>query len=528
MDRKLKICLLSVVLFGLHPLMAQSSKFQKEHKKTFNEAESFYYYGDYKSALDLYEKIDEVDPQFAELQFKLGDSYYQLKKYEEALSHLKIGKEFNTDAIFYLAFIKLYFGDLEESEAYLKLFDKEKNDKYSQIELDQIDLLEKNIYNARELMKSPEVVNIINLGDQINTENAEYVPIISSDETFLVFTSRRLREGNLIDPTGKPFEDIYTSRKSLTNNNWDKAEPIKGEINTNKHDACVGLSPDGNRLFVYRSNENLVGGDLYESVFINDKWTVPVRMSEKINNAYSIEPSASLSLDGRTFYFSSNREGGFGGFDIYRVILLPNGDWSLPKNLGSTINTKYDDDAPFIHPDGETLYFSSKGHINMGGFDVFSSVLDDNSWATPVNMGFPTNTTKDDIYFTISANEQHGYYASDKKGGFGKHDIYLIDYLEKSLRQSVVKGVITNSIDNSFVSADITIIDLETSELSGVHVTNIEDGNFIFLVNPNIEYEILVEAEGFDEKTELFSFTVDQLRNTQKVEFKLSTSTASE
>ncbi|MEQ8624506.1 MAG: tetratricopeptide repeat protein [Vicingaceae bacterium] len=529
MNKWIKIVLIGITMLSEFSLNAQTSKFEREEKKIFNEAESFYYYGDYKSAIDLYEKIEGVDPDFAELQFKLGESYYQLKRYEKAREHLKRGESFNSDATFYLAKLDLYFGNLISAEEKLTEFEQTRDSKFSLVSFDQTTLLMRNILNAHKFMSEPEIVNIINLGPSINTENSEYVPIISSDETFMVFTSRRIREGNTMDPTGQPFEDIYTSSRANSNQEWSLATPINGQVNTNKHDASVGLSPDGNRLFVYRSNENLIGGDLYESIYLNGKWTVPVRMSEKINSAYSIEPSASLSLDGKTFYFSSNREGGYGGFDIYRVILLPNGDWSLPKNLGPSINTKYHDDAPFIHPDGHTLYFSSKGHESMGGFDVFkSALLDEETWSDPENMGYPTNTTKDDIYFTISANEQHGYYSSDKKGGFGEHDIYLIDYLEKSLRQSVIKGKVIDEGTGDVVAANITIMSLKDAELTGVHVSDPEDGGFIFLVNPNEEFEVIVEADGFDKHIESVIFSVDQLRKTQKMEFKLNKSQASE
>src|SRR5690606_13486306 len=171
-------------------------------------------------------------------------------------------------------------------------------------------------------------------------------------------------------------------------------------------------------------------------------------------------------LDGKTFYFSSNREEGYGGFDIYRVKLLPNGEWSLPKNLGPNINTPYDDDAPFIHPDGQTLYFSSKGHEGMGGFDVFKAhLIDEEEWSQPENLGYPTNTTKDDIYFVISANERHGYYASDKEGGFGEHDIYMIDYLERSLRQSVIRGNVSDAKSGDKLRADISLLELSNAEL---------------------------------------------------------------
>jgi len=529
MYKMIKIFLIGFLMLLMQSINAQTSKFERGEKKIFNEAESFYYYGDYKSAADLYEKVEGVDPSFSELQFKLGECYYQLKRYEKAVDHLKKGVSYNSDATFYLAKLDLYFGNLAAAEEKLTEFEQTRDSKYSLITFDQTALLMRNILNAHKFMADPEIVNIINLGPSINTKNSEYVPIISSDETFLVFTSRRIREGNTMDPTGQPFEDIYTSRRASLNEDWARATPIDGQVNTNKHDASVGLSPDGNRLFVYRSNENLIGGDLYESIYLNGKWTVPVRMSEKINSAYSIEPSASFSLDGKTFYFSSNREGGYGGFDIYRVILLPNGDWSLPKNLGPVINTEFDDDAPFIHPDGKTLYFSSKGHVSMGGFDVFKSdLIDEENWSDPVNMGYPTNTTKDDIYFTISANEQHGYYSSDKEGGFGEHDIYLIDYLEKSLRQSVILGKVIDEGTGEVIAADITVMSLKDAELTGVHVSDPEDGKFIFLVNPNEEFEVIIEADGFDEFTESVIFSIDQLRKTQKMEFRLNKSQASE
>ena len=517
-----KCWLVSILLTALVvEVEAQSEKYDKNEKKIYKDAESFYIYGDYHSTIQLFKQIEKADTSFKEVMYKIGKSYYQLKHYDSARTYLERGSTYNKDALFYLSSIELYFENIEKSRSYLNLYLKERDDKSTEIKQLMIDNLQNNFKVAEELMMEPDIVNIINLGAEINSENAEYVPLISSDETFLAFTSRRIRDDNGVAPTGKPFEDVYTSQRSSLKEPWSEAEPIKGKINTDKHDACVGLSPDGRRLFIYRSHENLVGGDLFESTLKDGSWTVPVKMSDNINNTYSIEPSASLSLDGRTFYFSSNREGGLGGFDIYRVVLLPNGKWSLPKNLGNTINTPYDDDAPFIHPDGKTLYFSSKGHKNMGGFDIFKSELKDEKWSEPENMGYPTNTTKDDIYFTISANEQHGYYASDKEGGYGKHDIYLIDYLEKSLRQSVVRGIVKDSVTGEKIAADISVIELESAEFSGVYVANRDDGKFIFLVNPNIEYEILVEAEGYEERSEIIFYTTEDLKETQSMEFKM-------
>ena len=523
--RKIILSFLMIVVASFC-LTAQSKKYSKKEKKAFKEADSYYVYGDFNSAIQLFRPLIKADETYQEINYKLGDSYYQLKQYDSAAYFLELGINFNPDAFFYLAEINLYHGDLDGSAELLGQFKTSRRPKETVINEQKVQRLEGNLKTANELLLEPEVVNIINLGAKINTKDAEYVPLISSDETFLVFTSRRIREGNGLAPTGKPFEDIYVSRRNSIAESWTEAKPIMGEVNTDQHDACVGLSPDGNRMFVYRSHENLLGGDLFESYYQDSSWTIPVKMSNKINNQYSIEPSASLSLDQRVLYFSSNREGGYGGFDIYRVILLPNGEWSLPKNLGETINTAFDDDAPFIHPDGKTLYFSSKGHKNMGGFDIFKTEkTGEESWSQPENMGYPTNTTKDDIYFTISANEQHGYYSSDKEGGFGKHDIYLIDYLEKSLRQSVIRGKIMDSLTQKAVEADISVIELENAELSGVYLSDRTDGEFIFLVNPNVEYELIIEAEGFEEKSAILEFSVDDLRKTQNTTFYLKSST---
>jgi YHS domain-containing protein len=523
MKRTIGISLLiAAMLCGVTGVKAQSKNYNKEQKKIFWDAESYYVYGDYLTAKNLYKKIEGVDPYFTEVQFKLGDSYYKLEAYDSAKYHLKKGRFFNADGIFYLAKIYLYEGNLEKAEETLEEYLVDRDARRTAVKEQDIERIKGNIKTAAKYLQVPEVVNIINLGEDINSKDDEYVPLISADERMLVYTSRRITENNKMDPTGRPFEDVYLSERASGNDKWGKAKPIEGEINTPKHDACVGLSPDGETMFIYRSNENLIGGDLYESVKMDGKWTVPVRMSDNINNENTIEPSASLSLDGRTFYFSSNRPGGYGGFDIYRVVKLPNGEWSLAKNLGPSINTPFDDDAPFIHPDGKTLYFSSEGHENMGGYDVFKSqLLGDTTWTKAVNLGAPTNTTKDDIYFTISANEQHGYYSSDKKGGFGGHDIYMIDYLEKSLRQSVIRAYVKEASLALPLEANISLIEMETGDLAGVYLSNPLSGKFIFLVNPNVEYEIIIEATGYEEYSEIIQFSVEELMGEQSKEFKI-------
>ncbi len=195
------------------------------------------------------------------------------------------------------------------------------------------------------------------------------------------------------------------------------------------------------KMIVYRTNKELTGGDLYFSVFENTNWSNLEKLPEAINSKYA-ESSASLSEDGNILYFSSDRDGGYGGKDIYRSIRFGNGDWSLPLNLGPTINSKFDDDAPFISADGKSLYFSSKGHKTIGGFDIFKLSLkeDGNSWSLPQNLGYPVNTVKDDIYFVTTEDENKGYYSSSRDGGYGGQDIYRINLIDKNQMVVIVKG----------------------------------------------------------------------------------------
>ena len=519
--RRVQFILIISILLGANvKLLAQSKKYNKEEKNTFLDADSYYVYGDFYTAVKLFKQIYTADEDFQEINFKLGDALFQLGEKDEALTYLQKGQYFNTDSYFLMARVYLSQNEFEQARSAIQDFEKYRDEKQTNYSGELIKRLKSNVEFAEKQIGSPELLNIINLGDAINSEHDEYVPLISSDETLLLFTSRRLHSENKLDPTGRPYEDVYESHK--VKGVWQKANLLKGEVNTNLHDASVGLSPDGKRLYTFRTNENLIGGDLYESLYLNGAWTTPIRMSEKINNYESIEPSASISLDGQTFYFSSNRAVGFGGFDLYRVVKLPNGEWSEALNLGEEINTPFDEDAPFIHPDGKSLYFSSKGHDNMGGFDLFKSEqLEDGSWNKPENLGYPTNTTEDDIYFVISANEQHGYYASEKEDGFGGHDIYRIDYLEKKLRQSVIKAKLMDETLEVPLAGEISLVEVESGDLVGIYQASKDDGEFIFLVNPNVSYQLTIQVEGYEEKKETIQYKTKELLEEHFLKFSL-------
>jgi outer membrane protein OmpA-like peptidoglycan-associated protein len=279
--------------------------------------------------------------------------------------------------------------------------------------------------NGKKYTNDPLEYSIKNLGKGVNSGHADYAPAINKDETIMIFTSRR--EGGIgignVDKDLQFFEDIYISE--FKDGEWQPAQNIGTNINTEYHDASIGLSGDGKTLFLYK-DEN--GGDIYVSTQRKDgTWSKPEPSSSNINSSYN-ENSVSISPDGQTLFFTSDRPGGKGGIDIYMSKLDKNGKWGKPTNMGAPINTSSDEDGPFIDYDGKTLYFSSRGHEGMGGYDIFVTEYDSTGkkWSEPVNIGYPINTPDEDIYFVKSGDRRFGYYASVKDGGVGEKDIYKV------------------------------------------------------------------------------------------------------
>ncbi len=355
-------------------------------------------------------------------------------------------------------------------------------------------------YNAIEFMKTPVNVSIDNLGDSINSEYPDYSAVVSADESVMIFTSRRPGStGGEKTIDDQYYEDIYISTKNKEGS-WSLAKNIGIPINTNGNEASVSLSADGQQLFIYKDSN---GGDIYYSNLEGDKWTAPVPLGSDINTKYW-ETHATESADGNTIYFVSDRPGGFGGRDIYRCVKLPNGQWSLALNLGPAINTPYDEESPFIHPDGVTLYFSSNGHKTMGGFDIFKSVKnpETNAWSEPVNLGYPINTADDDLFYVPSADGRHAYYASAKPGGKGDKDIYRIT-LESAVTEPVtlVKGYISfNGATDIPKNVTIRAFDAVTNEKVQEATPNSKTGKYILTLSPGPEgktYTVTYEADGY-------------------------------
>ncbi len=476
-------------------------------QKLLSQAEYFYDDGNYLRALPLYVKLDQQFPGSLYYAFKAGICYlYKSDEKEKAIEYLekvKKGEPEAEDILFFLG--RAYHLNYKFDEAIATLSDYLNTPKHDKNKDPLAQLYVQNCKNGKDLITKPVKAEITPMGKIINSAASEYVPAISSDESVLIFTYRGEKStGGLMDakfnadPDGNYYEDIYITQK--LDDQWQPPQSIGDKINQKGHDASIALSSDGQTLFIFKSSKK-DGGDIYTSKLVGNSWTVPEKLDNNINTKYW-EGSCSLSSDGKTLYFASEKPGGSGARDIYRAIKQPDGKWGKPENLGPMINTKYNDDAPFIHPDGVSLFFSSEGHNSMGGYDIMYSSLKDGKWTDPINMGYPINTTDDDIYYVLTADGERGYYASNKKGGEGLQDIYTVTPGFGGIKPvlALVVGVMT--ANDKAAGGKINVSNAETGEKVGTYDANATTGKYIVALTPGNKYKIAIEYEGMDSKIE--------------------------
>lgn len=491
----MKKLLTSALLICLLVSAAAQTGWSRRDRQDFRTAQVALAQNDLALAYRLLDPIQPKDTSFAPVNLAFGIACLDWKKdTDKALKLLSSAVRSGLhEALFHYARARhrnMHF--TQAIDTYMRYIDVGKR------KVDDDEVL-RHIEIARRAMAAianPVDVRITNVGPSINTSAPEYVPVITPDNSTMYFTSRREDStGGLLDPDGKYFEDVYRSRK--IGQEWSTAENIGRPINSETHDATVSISADGSTMIIYRTNQNLTGGDLYLTRLEKGQWSTPEKLPASVNTPYQ-EASATLSPDKTTLIFSSNRPGGYGGKDLYRVRRLPNGEWSLPKNLGPVINTPFDEDAPHLDVDGRTLYFASKGHTTIGGYDIFRSTLTGrDTWTTPENLGYPVNTVDDDLYLSLDAGGRTGYFSSARPGGFGNQDIYSVEFVYRRAFTVVVGGELID-LNSEPVQATITIIDEGTREVQGVYRSNRLTGKFITVLHPMTSYKLLIEAKGYD------------------------------
>lgn len=350
-------------------------------------------------------------------------------------------------------------------------------------------------------MSNPKDALVENVGKVINSERPEFNPVVSLDGSALYFTSKRAWEDNSTDKCrDKRFnqypEDIYVSYVHF-DGSW--IDPFRLDFcDGARNEAIMAVSADERRIYVFQDTAG--NGDIYYSDFTTNRFQEIQFLNDKRINTDNWEPHCYVTTDGQNLYFTSDRPGGFGGRDIYRVVRLPDGSWSEPINLGPSVNTPYDEDAPFVAIDNKTLYYSSNGPLSMGDFDVFVTRRDENNnWSAPTNMGYPLNSTGDDIYYTTTVDGLRGFLTSLRKGGEGEKDIYEIKNSTQTLNNvAVLKGQI-KTVDNQPIPEDvaITVNCISCKDKNSRTVfPRLRDEVYFSQMEPCEEYELVYTFDG--------------------------------
>jgi len=498
---------------------------------------SYFMYGPALEELKLFYKKKPDDEKANEM---MAECYLNLNEDKsKAIPHLEFllkKEKYNTTVLFDLGEAYQVSNQLDKALEYYNRYKKEANPK----EADQVDRRIECVQTAKELMKIPLNITFTNLGKDINSEYPEITPFVDAEESELIYTSRRKgTTGNVMSFEGYEADIFISELKS--NDKWSKGKSISSTINTALSDELTSLSPEGNYMVYTTSDE--IGMQIIRICYKAPKgrgFDKPETPPAPINEPKSNQLAGTVSNDGQVLIFSSDRPGGYGGYDLYISQKLPNGIWGHPINLGSKINTKYDENFPNFGINQNELFFASTGHTNMGGFDVFKTVFSQvaHTWNTPTNMGYPINTTDNDYSISFNKTGRNAYLSRNRTGGWGNTDIYQLTFknldpeyslisvhlkafskYENEMKKAdslilVQKKNIDLAKDNPTVADSlklvidglntkkealnpitgntITVKDLTKNKEYGEYQPNIKTGRFVMILEPG-EYEITVE-----------------------------------
>ncbi len=498
-----RLLLLSLALLICFSVVGQERKQVRQEHKAFVKALHYAESDDYERAIAAFSTLVKQSPSFVEAYLHLGLCYLNTNHgAESAIVVLKDGlgrlsADEQSTALgqdFFLALGEAYQMSLLPDSALL-IYDVllSKTDPNDNTFIQQIEQEIQNCENAKVFLVNPIRLTIKNLGEEVNSKYDDHSPLVNVYEDILLFTSRR-RESRLPElPDGQYPEKVYVSVNDKQH--WQKAKLLNVFFKNQIHESGLSLSADGKTLFVYRSDNE--GKSIYVSFLENEKWSQPVKLPYPINTPAN-ETHASLSSDRSTLFFTSDREGGFGGIDIYMCKKDAYGKWGEARNLGPSINTRYDEETAMIHPDGHTLYFASEGHNSMGRLDVFYAQMNpDSTWSLPVNLGYPINTPDDDFFFLPSLDKSHAYYASSRfDDNYGGSDIYKVEFesgFEGEL--AVIEGEVSSSaMANGPIR--IMVTRMTDRQLVGDYRPDEKSGKYTLFLETGHDYAIEEKAIG--------------------------------
>lgn len=461
-------------------------------------AKDYFEYKDYNRALVKYLKLYDKDKNDLTVNLQIGLCYLKVNddktKAIPYLEYVYNSGNYDNELLLYLGMAYMYNYELDKSITFFNTYlTKNPGNAFVNHQIE-------NCESAKALIKKPIDVTFENLGKKVNGKYPDYSPFITKNQEKVFFTSSRVSNPRKIKSSeGYYTADVYYSKVKL--GAWGKAKSVGPAVNTAEDEQCVYVTPDARKMIIYIDNLNVHG-----NLFFTERkgraryFPKPVPFNKPVNTK-SLELEGCITTNGNTLIISSNRTGGFGETDLYKLKKLPNGEWGIPVNLGDKVNSKYKDGFPVFDEKNQTLYFSSKGHTNMGGFDIFKSKYNPQTqtFGEAINMGFPINTPGDNIGFSITENGRDGYMAAVRKEGFGDLDIYKIVFNDVENITSVIKGTVsTNDSLNSEINAFVTLVDERTKEEIESKDVNQKNGTFIFAVNPG-KYIINITSPGYND-----------------------------
>lgn len=485
--------LLVLFLLSAHIIYAQDRPYSSNNKeaiKYFAIANQSLDDRMYDEAIDNLQKAVSEDSKFIEAHMLLADVLRARWRYKEAINEFKqvlnLNPEFNQGVYYKLGDCELHNADYTNAQIHLQKY------------LTYDNLSPQNIFMAKkwlgdckfslDAIQHPVPFKPVNLGPGINTADDEYMPTITADESTLIFT-RKINNN----------EDFYQSVK--VDGVWQTATYLSDQINTPQYnEGAQSLSQDGKVLFFTGCNrpDGLGRCDIYISEKKGDDWSKPFNIGPPVNTT-GWESQPSISADGRTLFFTSNRKGGYGGYDIWKSTLTDKG-WSEPENLGPNINTSMDEQSPFIHPDDSTLYFCSNGWPGLGGMDLFVSRLGkDGKWGKPTNLGYPINSSGDENGLTLTANGTYAFFASNKLSGQGGFDIYTFELPPEMRPRQVtyVKGIVEDAVTKQPLESAVEIIDLQKNTPVYQDYSSAEQGDFLATLTTGKNYGLNISRDGY-------------------------------
>jgi outer membrane protein OmpA-like peptidoglycan-associated protein len=485
-----------------------SPAISEKARKYYEQAEPLMFARKFDQAIAVLNKAVEKEPQYAEAYYRLGNIHELLQNDVKALENYARSVELKPNhkpfiaAYYALGNIAMRKGNYEQAKGYYESFIELKPAKPAQFAEAKRNLA--NAMFAIEAKQHPLPFSPKPLSKAVNKFALQYFPVLTADQQTLIFTARDTTAAN-------DDENLYVSYQK--NGEWTSPISLSSSINTPENEGTCSISADG-RTLVFTSckgRESFGSCDLFVTYKVGEEWTMPINLGGKINTS-SWESQPSLSADGRTLYFTSDRRGGYGKRDIWMSQLGEDGVWGTAINLGTAVNTPDDDLSPFIHVNGTTFFFSSKGHLGLGGFDLFATEkTGNNTWARPKNLGYPINTHDDQVSLFVTADGKKGYYSHEEKRGRQYlssvlHEFELPEQIAMEHTSDYLKGTVYDAQTKQKIGARLELFNLNSGNMDALMQADRKTGEYLTVLTQGASYALYVNKEGYLFKSLYFDF----------------------